>query len=168
MNYDGLYPHGIQNEDSDFRAHISFGVAYIFSTQSGRDAIAKLDSSSVRCAHTGNYISSRGFIVPVRQISNIRQYIIPGDIMWSWSDTLVNSTSTKGKKAVSIFCEMLKRGLINISFSLNEVTDKDIQISGIDIFVSAKYKFQVKADLKAIVTGNVYLETHELNYYKQY
>lgn len=164
-----LVNYGIQNEGSDLRAHVSVcnATVYVFPTESGRQAI-KRGNIQGRPAYTGTTISAFGYPVPYKTISGIQQIKIPQWIFEQENFMQADSTSEKGRKAVNIVKEMILRGLVAVSLKPVEITEKNMQIKGTDIHVTANCKIQVKCDWRAGETGNVYLQVAERNINKSY
>lgn len=162
-----MYKYGIQNEESDLRVHVSVcnATVYIFTPRAALDAINTHPEVRVKKAfQTGvSFATAEGFPMPVNYIPNIKAIKIPQHIFMEANFFKSDTTSEKGNKAVFCVKEMLKRNLIPFEFSVLEVTDRTMQISGTDILVSAKYKIQIKCDWRIGETGNIYLQTAELN-----
>lgn len=164
-----LYDYGIQNEESDLRAHVSVcnATVYVFPTESGRAAISS-GAVKGKPAYTGQTITAFGYPTPLRTISKLQSIKIPRWLFEQQNFMQSDTTSEKGRKAVNIVKEMLTRGLISISLNPTEITEKSLQIKGTDIHVTANCKIQVKCDWRAGETGNVYLQVAERNLYKQF
>lgn len=161
-----LVAYGIQNEKSDYRAHVSpFNArVYVYRTEDGR-AIIDTGKYAKRTAKTNGEISAEGYAVPVSDIPRLIEVIIPKDI-WlgagEWREK--DSTSEKGRKAMYVVCEMLKRNMIPVVYGnqIGEVTDKNLQIIGADIYI-VSCRIQVKCDMPARSTGNLFIQIAERN-----
>ena len=164
-----LVNYGIQNEDSDLRAHVSVcnATVYVFPTENGRKAIAE-NNIQGKPAYTGTTVTAFGYPVPFRKIANIQAVKIPQWIFENENFLHSDTTSQKGNKAVNIVKTMILKGLIQIALTPTEITEKTMQIKGTDIHVTANCKIQDKCDWRAGETGNVYLQVAERNLYKQF
>jgi len=164
-----LFNYGIQNEQSDLRAHVSVcnSTVYVFPTEAGQDVI-KSGKYKARAAYTGQVQTASGFAIPVGDIRAMKSVKIPNDIFFAARFDERDNTSAKGNKAVFVVSEMIKRGELPIIATPGEITDKDLQIQGTDILVTAKCRIQVKCDWRAGQTRNVYLQVAERNLFKMY
>lgn len=110
-----------------------------------------------------------GRLIPPSDIPNLAEYEIPETWARKAESKLGNATtSIKGQIAVSITKDLLKRGIIKLPLLTTEITDEQMQISGIDILVMATIKVQVKCDWNAGHrslggTGNLFIQTYECN-----
>ena len=165
-----LVNYGIQNEKSDFRVHVSSTASaiYLFSTEEGNKAI-NTGIYLLRSVTTGSIITAQGYAVPISCIKNICYVKTPVDITKRQKIQSTDSTKVKGDKAVNIVKEMLILHLILLPMTVDEITDKNIQIEGTDIIVKrGDIKIQVKCDYKAGYPGtnNLFLQISECNPYK--
>lgn len=162
-----LVDYGIQNEQSDLRCHVSVcnATVYVFTTKSGQRAIQDHPEIAGRPAFQDgvNGATAYGYPMPIRHIRGITSIKIPQYLFMDANFLQSDTTTQKGNKAVHIIKEMLKKNLIPFNFDVTEITDRTMQIKGMDILVSAKYKIQVKCDWRAGETRNVYLQTAERN-----
>ncbi len=162
-----LHNYGIQNEESDLRAHVSVcnATVYTFLPSDAMDAINSHPEIQPRQAYQSgiNFATANGYPMPTKYIHGIQAIKIPQHVFMDANFMQSDNTSAKGNKAVFCIKEMLKRNLIPFAFNIEEVTDRTMQISGTDILISAKYKIQVKCDWRVGETGNVYLQTQECN-----
>lgn len=172
-----LVEHGIQTEDSDFRIHVCFmtGRVYTFPTKKAVNIMREYRVvSAYQWVNRRKAVTSRGYIVPPGAIPGCKWMMIPPDILQNANVPPPQSddTSRKGRAAEFIAQAMLGRGLLPLP-QLTEITsNKDLQISGLDILLKP-VKIQVKCDFRgghkeAGGTGNLYLETHERNPHKKY
>jgi hypothetical protein len=164
-----LVDYGIQNEQSDIRAHVSVLTkrVYVFDTSIGRE-LAESGQYPEGKAYTGRIITGVGALVPPRDIEGLRAIPIPDDIWAKREISKFDNTGTKGDKAVLIVSDMLKCGLIPVELRIDQITDETLQIEGLDIVVAAKVRIQVKCDYKAGPrkwggTGNLFLQVAECN-----
>lgn len=160
-----LVEHGIQNDESNYRIHVSFGVgkAYFFPTESGKMAVEKEIGEVFEASQPGTkLITGKGRKVPWVQIEGCSEIDIPQSwidkIDCQWSD----GPGEKGKKAVTIAKALLTTGRVPMPVSTREVNEKDIQIRGLDLIVTSKLDIQVKCDWWGGRTG-IRLQTHECN-----
>lgn len=162
-----LHNYGIQNEESDLRAHVSVcnATVYTFLPSAAMDAINSHPEIQARQAfQTGvKFATANGYPMPIKYISGLSSIKIPQHIFMDANFLMSDSTSEKGNKAVFCIKEMLKRNLIPFDFNIEEVTDRTMQIKGTDILISAKYRIQIKCDWRVGETGNIYLQTQECN-----
>lgn len=170
-----LIEYGIQNEESDVRAHVCVLAkrVYIYETSAGRKAIDPLKHRPVE-VKTKGIVTAKGYLVPPQDIKGVRIVEIPAS--WSGFTRLnieaTDSTAIKGDKAT-----LIVRGLIITNKFLlfpgvaKEVTDHVLQVKGVDIRVVMN--IQVKCDFRGGHkeyggTGNLFLQTMECNPFKQY
>lgn len=168
-NIAGLYEYGIQTEDSDIRAHVSFvnqGI-YVYETQEGLVAIEK-HSPPTRSAYQPGYPSptAEGWLVRPEWINGLVKVSLGDWSNWNCVDTAM-STSVKGRWAMKCVCAALRAGKFPLWIKASEEEDRDIQISGADLVVHCEKKIQVKCDYSAGEkphgTGNLFLQYAEIN-----
>lgn len=162
-----LINYGIQNEKSDIRAHVSStaSAVYLFPTEEGSKAL-KVGFYPLRTVTTGSIITAQGYAIPTSHIKNIYYIKIPTNIIDKEKIYITDSTKIKGDKAVNIVKMMLLARLIPLPMTVDEITDKNIQIDGTDIIVKrGDIKIQVKCDYKAGSPGtnNIFLQISECN-----
>lgn len=169
-----LIEYGIQNEDTDIRAHVGVLAAtvYVYPTQTGKRLIesGRYEQKPVK---TGNIITALGCVVPWRDIPGVKTIAIPDSWMQKISFGVLDSTTVKGEKAVKIVSGMLKQGMFPLPVDPRVINESQLQISGLDILVELRTKIQVKCDYrgggsKPICTGNLFLQTHECNPWGQH
>jgi hypothetical protein len=167
-----LVEYGIQNEQSDIRAHVSMFAnrVYVYHTKDGKEA-AESGKYPQKPARTGEMITAMGYIVPPRAIPGCKAVDIPE--MYHNSIKETDSTSEKGRKAVDIVSYLLQNGLFPLTTQPVIVSETDIQIQGTDITIHMQARIQVKCDLRAGCKahggiGNLYLQFAERNPFKQY
>jgi len=172
-----LVDYGIQTEESDFHIHVGYKTQhiYIFST---KQALLTITQGDYPCKSVYTYIpelhesivTAKGYPVPIYDIPGIKEIKIPDDLYHQFpiSRNVRMSTGEKGKRAVSIVKEMLKRQLINLPVGITEISEKTMQIQGTDIIITTRLKLQIKCDWLAGMkdfggSGNVYLQVQECN-----
>lgn len=159
---------GIFQEKSDYRCHVCFvdnGV-YVYKTKDGVDACRSGKFKTKPAYQTGvSEPTAEGYLVPPDQIRNCRRVEIPDDIKENAHCLQTDNTTDKGRKGVAVVRQMLLRGMIPLELSNTEITDIDLQISGLDIVVNCNAKLQVKTDYKggALGSGNLFLQIKESN-----
>ena len=171
-----LIEYGIQTEDSDYRVHVGYKTqrVYVFPTEDGRQAIIQREIDEARkVSADGDIVTATGYAIPIDEIDNMRSILIPDDVYNKYAIHPKARTTTKGIIATKIVSEMLKRQLIPLPMKVDVASDDALQISGTDIIIKANLKLQIKCDYNAGLrkyggTGNVFLQTHECNPYRQY
>jgi hypothetical protein len=173
-----LADYGIQNEESDIRAHVCFIARriYIYATKNGLDAI-NTGRYQKRPAFT--YVNNHkiktadGYIVPYQHIENCRSIQLP-DIVWNtFGAAIEDSTTDKGRQAANIVAWSLENGYFPIRMKYKIIIDDVMQNNGIDIVAKGEARIQVKCDYRGGSkqyggTGNLYLQVAERNPLKQY
>jgi hypothetical protein len=174
-----LVNYGIQNEESDFRAHVSVATkaVYFFPTEAGIDAIISNRDQDGQymyrsaTAKQNGMVTANGFLVPPDDIDGCIQIPIPDDLFVTanfGTNPKYLTTSERGQKAVFVVKEMLRRGLIPLPMIVEEITNKNIQIKGKDVISTLDADIQIKCDWRAGPrhlggTGNLYLQVQERN-----
>jgi hypothetical protein len=176
MNAPQLIEHGIQNEESDYRIHVGFKrtssqprMVYVFSTAAGRAALNHPSAEPFTAAQQSvSGITGKGVKVRWNYIEGCREIQIPGDIFLGAHYDPEDDTSARGRSAVYVVKEMLKRGLIQFPALVQEITDRDMQIKGTDLTIAAcSIKLQIKCDAWATDYG-LRLQTAECNPLKRF
>jgi hypothetical protein len=166
----GLFAHGIQNEDSDIRAHVGVRArtVFVFRTEEARRLVEGRDQASGRFAGQSgvNGPTAFGFPVALSEFHDLRRIEYPGCCFWAgWTNDL--DTSRKGRRAVYVVTSLLSQGRFPLWIACAESKDRAVQIAGTDIVVCCKQRIQVKCDYNAGdapgCTGNIYLQTAERN-----
>lgn len=168
-----LVEYGIQNEQSDIRAHVCFAIkrVYIFKTINGLKAIEDRIYKE-RSAYQNGIETAKGYAVPISDIEDIREISISDEDIEFLSPDINDTETDKGQKAMWIVTGLLKKGLFPLWLDTENADSKEMQISGIDIIITCKKRIQVKCDFKGgsrILggTGNLFLQIKECNPYKQ-
>lgn len=171
-----LVEYGILNDESDFRAHVGMKVRHVFwyKTDNGKDCVrsGKYEDAKARQGEH-EFVTAVGKKVPPQDIAGCHAYGIPDDLFSEIDPNCMDTTTEKGRKAVLIVTEMIKRGIIPLQMDVIEITDRDLQIKGMDIFITVSMHVQVKCDWNCGPkewggTGNLYLQTHECNPYRRH
>jgi len=171
-----LVDYGIQNDKSDVRIHVgalSLQI-YVFKTAHGRKSIQPHHKEVP--VYTKGIKTALGKLVPISDVIDCQAIEIPLDIytlsaLGQYPEN--GHQGEKGKAAVYIAVEMLKRGLIPITLRITEVNEKTMQIEGEDVNVKANVKIQVKCDYRAgnghqRCAGNLFLQVAECNPHRIY
>lgn len=171
-----LVDYGIQNEQSDLRAHVAVlaGRVYVYSTVKGlatlNDGLAKglyqPRAVYTNVGHRGQVQTATGYAVPVGHIKHVA--VDAADIIRAQEFKETDSTTAKGVKAQSVVEYLLRRGLFPLPVLAEIVRDVDMQRKGLDLVVRGTWRIQVKCDWRAGTghpqcTGNLYLQTAECN-----
>lgn len=169
-----LVESGIQTEDSQIRAHVcaKIGRVYIFPTRSGVDA-TRNGNRRPKPAMTGEIVTAMGYLVSPSDIEGCQHVPIPERLLHEIPFDPKDSTSVKGQKATLVVRKMIEMGEFPIRFSVREVNERKMQLSGIDLTVEAESRIQVKMDFygghrELGGTGNLYLQVAECNPYRCY
>lgn len=164
-----LCEYGIQTEGSDIRAHVSVvnKTVYAFQTEAGIKAISDNDAPTRTATQPGvDGPTAEGWLVKPEWIDDIRALRF---LSWPhWGEfTQDMTTSQKGDLAVRCVIDIMAAGRFPLWIEAGEATDKDVQISGVDILLCCKKRIQVKCDWRAgekpLGTGNLFLQKAERN-----
>ena len=165
-----LFPHGIFEENSDVRAHVSphEKIIYVFKTRNGISAI-KAHNPRLRPAFQPGVEgpTATGWLVRPEWIEDIRKLHFTYWPRWGEFNEAL-PTSKKGRLAVECVIEAMRKGRFPFWMDATEDQRENIQISGTDIFVFCKKRVQVKCDYPAGKTGNLYLQKTEHNPLKRH
>lgn len=169
-----LVPYGIQNEASDFRAHVAYKAqrVYVFPTKSGSQAI-KTGNYTERKVWTQGIVTAKGYAVPTSHIDGLAEVLIPWELHKKYKIETHMPTGTMGMLATGIVADMMRLSLIPLPFTVDFAEKLALQISGTDIIVGAKLHVQVKCDYRGGDrryggTGNLFLQVEECNPGRQY
>lgn len=169
-----LTEYGIQTEESDYRVHVCIvvGLAYLFPTKSGRDAV---ESGNYRCVPAKqpgvNGATAMGYLVPPTFVSlpGLAEIEIPQDLLTKAKQYLSELsgpawTRAKGRVAERIGQEMQKRGMF-APFLLGNPVSLEDQLRGIDARGPAlQYKCDYGGGPKHLGgSGYLYLQVAERN-----
>jgi len=169
-----LVQYGINEEKSDFRAHVT-GIqkAYVFPRSPTARLVAQADRHGLvlKTVRISDIKTARGYPVPLSYIEGLQEIAIPLD---TWQTYLIAKgmpTSTKGQLATAIMVVLLKKGLVSLPVQPDFADSKALQIAGTDIIISAALHMQVKCDLpggdrKYGGTGNLFIQVEECNPYQ--
>jgi len=162
-----LISHGIFDEISDIRSHVSDKVIYVFKTKEVIKAIKENKFKQMAAYQPGyEQPTAYGHLVPIKIISDIRELKFNSWGEWNFDNNW--STSEKGKWAVRCTIELIRIGRFPFWLEAKQTDDINIDIKGTDILVVMNNRIQVKCDFPATKTGNLYIQTHEINPFKMY
>lgn len=169
-----LHNFGILSEESDYRVHICIvvGLAYLFPTKSGKDAVESGNYQRVPAKQPGvDGITAVGYLVPPTfvDLPGLAEIEIPEDLLTKTRQYLSQFsgpawTRAKGRIAERIGQEMQKRGMF-APFLLDSPVSLEDQLRGID---ARGPTLQFKCDYTGGPeylggSGNLYLQTKERN-----
>ena len=165
-----LINYGIQEEDSDIRAHVSPVTQriYVFKTMNVIRLLENSEYQEVPGYQPGiHFPTAKGNLIPPFDIPDLR-VIEWNDISWWKYFNENDDTDKKGRFAVYFVKKIMQAGRFPLWFDAKEITDIDIDIKGTDILVKGKWKIQVKCDFKAGPkewggTGNLFIQLKECN-----
>lgn len=175
MKSNQLVGYGIQNEESDIRAHVCPKIkrVYVFPTKSGQEAIEKSKNNTYGYQENVSYPTAIGKRIPWQKIKSCISIGFRDSAWDAMHFSEKDDTSVKGKKAVRLISEATKNGLFPIPLidKCDSSLSKEIEIKGQDIIVHVAgqiINIQVKCDYlggdkKLGGTGYLYLQTHEIN-----
>lgn len=171
-----LVQHGILNEQSDIRAHVCVNskTVWVFKTQAAVEAVksGKWKSRDVFTPVNGKrVVTAKGCPVPPGAI--VGAIAVPADDVIAKADFRdTDDNSTKGRKAAQVVADLLAQGRFPLWGIYQPVTEKQMQVKGVDIHVHLDTHIEVKADIRGGVgegtTGNLFLQYAECNPYKLY
>lgn len=168
-NFPHLATYGIQNEQSDIRAHVGVlaGTVYVYRTKDGLRSIELFGGDAKLAYQPGvTYATAKGYPVPWQSIPRI--IAIPcKKLIEKMEFQIAESTSDKGRKASLVVEQLIRFGHFPLPVEPIEIQSTHIQRKGIDLIVAGEWRIQVKCDYRAGdgegCTGNLYLQTAELN-----
>lgn len=166
-----LIDYGIQSEQTHLRAHVCVVAqqVYIYPTVDGIRA-CESGRYPLRPAYTGKTRTAEGYVIPPGAIDRMMRIAIHPTFFDHFPIRTDDTTSQKGTQATAIIREMLRYGHFPIPCIPDVVTDRAVQITGVDITVQASLTIQVKCDYFGGErdfggTGNLYIQIAELNPY---
>lgn len=124
------------------------------------------------------YETARGLLVPLEDINP--QYVLmseeyPWEQWYAYLKTCRNNelTTQKGRMAVNCVTNAIRMNKFPLWVCGHINNDREIDIQGTDIIVSASRRIQVKYDERAYPrimggSGNLFIQTHECNPMKNY
>lgn len=170
-----LVDYGIQNEQSDLRAHVCPLVKslYVYPTSAGRACIESGKYKVKEVTNISGIITARGAPVPTDHIDGCMRVEIPDELLERFAISEYDSTSAKGNNAVAIVTAMIEEALFPFPLQPSIITGVSLQHAGLDIVVSANVRIQVKCDYRGGCeplggTGNLFLQIAECNPLRSY
>lgn len=161
-----LFKYGIEDEDSDIRAHVSDKVIFVFKTSAVRSLLSRKKYPEKAAYQPGvKEPTAKGYLVCSEDIPDIRKLRFH-ERFNVYRDSM--TTSAKGEFAVNMVVAALKFGRFPLWVEASQTTDKTIDINGTDILICNNQRIQVKCDYPAVRTGNLYIQTHEANPLRRY
>jgi len=178
-----LVDYGLQNEESDYRAHVGYKTqhVFVFPTKPTQHLLQEIERTSKYkavpvfsySAHGETIQTARGYPIPLSDLPSLQEILIPIDLYRKYEISPKDPTKISGQKAVLIVFEMIRRHLVLLPLEVQEVVSKSLQIKGQDIVISMNCRMQVKCDFRAGRkerggTGNVFLQTAECNPFRSF
>ena len=163
-----LHEYGIFQEKSDIRAHVSDKVVFIFKTEKAVQALNDNKCPQVFAYQTGyDKPTAKGYLLKPELIKDVRVLYFDDNLGWQqYYDDM--STTQKGKWAVNCVIDLLKTARFPLWIDAKENIDVKMDIEGTDILIFSNKRIQVKCDYPAHRTGNLYMQTHEINPFKNH
>lgn len=166
-----LFEYGIFQENSDIRAHVSSRIVYVYETEKGRTAIKNGSFRRGNAMQPGySKITGSGILVPPEFIDGLIRLYFKSWTGWAFYSPDM-STTQKGNWAVTCVKDLMKIGRFPFFIDAYNKDRQSISIeedkNGTDILVCLDKRIQVKCDYPAAKTGNLFLQTHEINPYKK-
>lgn len=163
-----LIEYGIFQENSNIRCHVAPGTKRIFIYRT--DYMVNLISNNkyrTASAKQGNIITATGFLVPLKDIPDLRRLQWDYVPWWDWFRENMNPTE-KGSAAVKVAKKIIELGRFPFWFIESEDSNVEIDIAGTDMILKGTSRIQVKCDWRAGEkieggSGNIYVQTHECN-----
>lgn len=166
-----LISYGIQNEKTDWRAHVCVksGFLYLYPTAAGIEAI---EADKYKCVpvKTNGIVTAQGFLVPPDEIRGSIKVPLPYPLLEQLDIKENDSQTVKGAKAQQLVQELFATGRIPLSITAVAVTDTKQQIDGVDLTVQLNMSIQVKCDFNGGDhrwggSGNLFIQVAECNPY---
>lgn len=169
-----LIRYGIQQEQSDLRAHVCFvaGALYVYPTNAGKATIERRWYPDVP-VRTRNIITARGYLVPPNDIDGCLRTEIPDELLARYEIRERDTTTVKGNKALAIVTAMLEDALFPLPLRSSLIEDMQLQVKGLDVLIAANIRIQVKCDFNGGEkhiggTGNLFLQIAECNPFRRH
>ena len=165
-----LYKYGIEEEQSDIRAHVSLPGRRVTVYRTA-DMVSLIASNTYRqktATQPGvECPTALGWLIPLDDIQP--QYVLKSESFpWNKWDHRTMDCGQKGDMAVVCVRAAILANKFPLWVCGYVNGDKELDIQGTDIIVSARRRIQVKYDAPAYPkqeggTGNLYIQTHECN-----
>ena len=165
-----LHEYGIAEEKSDIRAHVCL-PGHMVTVYKTRDMVALLATRRYPIANgyqaNIDFPTSKGFLVPLDDIQP--QHLLRSS-RFPWGRWRHSEMGCKEKGDMAVLCvrAAIQANLFPLWLCGVVCADREIDIQGTDIVVSANRRIQVKYDCGAHPkknggTGNLFIQTHECN-----
>lgn len=165
-----LYQYGINEEQSDIRAHVSLPGRRITVYRTA-DMVALIASKTYReVSATQPGVSretARGLLVPLNDI--MPQCVLHSEAFpWDRYDHCAMDLAQRGDMAVVVVRASILANKFPLWVCGHVNGDKELDIEGTDLIVIARRRIQVKYDARAYPSsnggsGNLFVQTHECN-----
>ncbi len=165
-----LIQHGIFEDKSDFRVHVSAVYVYVFDTKKMIER-CKADQFRTSRAYQRGIVTAEGFLVNVKAVDDLKQYPIPELLKRAckWPPQKGTRLGDVGAIAERIAETMIGNGLIYFPKKLTTESRVAQQYQGVDLVQKeSEVIYQVKSDLRADETRNLYIQTHECNPFREH
>lgn len=165
-----LTNYGIFEEHVHLRAHVCVLVGKVY-TYMPTCAIAAIHSGKFKTKvaapkHAGYQVTANGYVVPPKNIAHCHEFNVKPLIDMEGFAPADNPT-VKGQKALNVVVNMVRLGILCPPCQPEIVTDRDIQLVGVDLIIPPGFTMQVKCDYNGgegpMATGNLYLQIAERN-----
>lgn len=165
-----LIQYGILEEKSDIRAHVTDKTVYVFKTKEVIELIIlKGNEFKIFYAYQPGCgeITGKGYLIKPDMINDIRRLNFHSWFGWDSYNEEWNTT-IKGNWAVECVIELIRMGRFPFWLDVKQTADVKIDIQGTDILVVMNQRIQVKCDYPIAKTGNLAIQTHEINPLKRH
>jgi hypothetical protein len=176
----GLFRHGICEDKSDLRAHVSIAnrSIYVFSTKDARETISRVYARWVTAADPDPRLrgvtTSQGYLVKPCDLQSLQVISFPDYSAWSAFNPQLD-TSPKGTFAQTCVASLIRLGRFPLHVEITIESRRGPQLEGTDIILYASKRIQVKCDkdcgerrADTSATGNLYIEYAERNYLRKH
>lgn len=160
-----LVEFGIWEDVSGWRAHVSSSTVFVFRTTALKWLLQNRSYRSGIPAYQRGILTAKGILVPHKDIPRLIPTKISSTYMHraKWPPKAGEPLDVTGRRAEWLYQAMVNEGAIRFYDPIEFEEQLREQIKGIDFTGYEPGKHQVKADLKADTTGNLYIQTHECN-----
>lgn len=165
-----LYQYGIEEEQSDIRAHVSLPGRCV-TVYKTADMVTLIQSRNYRqkfATQPGvDFPTAQGWLVPIGDIQP--QYVLTSEL-YPWRNYNHGDMNLGQRGDMAVQC--VRAFIVSNKFPLwvcgHINDDKELDIQGTDIVVSARRRIQVKYDWLAYSkdkggSGNLFIQSHECN-----
>lgn len=169
-----LVEYGFYQERVDLRAHVGVTAwrVYVYAWHS---LLTTLDRGAFKEVSGKSFgqITARGFLVPPRDIEGCRVCDIPESYRGLFPFAPTMTHKKKGELAAVLVDTLINDGHLLLPMTSEQIEDRRLQLEGVDIIARANVRVQVKCDWDCGPkahggTGNLFIQTAEINLYKQH